>query len=201
MGYRLDRAYGELLNQFRDAPGILSFLEAIFNRIEDTDGLLAALLTKRDLESAEGVWLDILGAIVGVRRPVALIPDENIFTMKNVGDPDDPDLSFGDAVPPTSGGYFQTLAGVRFPDAGLVDDDTFRVFLKAKIYSTSSSPSLPGIGRFISEGFGIDPADFEITVPKSGYIQIELDSAVDSTVRFAIRTFAPVAAGVDLYVV
>lgn len=199
MGFRLDNAYGELLNQFRDATGILSFLEAVFNRIEDTDQLLADLLTKRDLETAEGFWLDIIGAIVGYARPADLIPDGNIFTFKDQGaDLDDPNKSFADGPPITQGGYFQDLGGVYYSNAQLIDDDQYRLLIKAKIAATNASPSLPSIGRFISETFNIP---FTMTVPVKGYIKIELTGSVEPAVRFAIQRFAPVAAGVDLYVV
>lgn len=199
MGFRLDTAYDELLNQFRDSTGILSFLEAVFNRVEDTDELLADLLMKRDLENAEGIWLDYIGAIVGLVRPAEYIPDSNIFTFKDEEtDPDDPDKSFADGPPITHGGYFQSLDGVHYPDAELVDDDEYRIFLKAKIASTNASPSLPSIGRFMSETFGVS---FTISVPTPGYMVIELGTLVEPAVRFAIRKFAPVAGGIYLYVI
>lgn len=199
MGFRLDTAYDELLDQFRNSTGILSFLEAVFNRIEDTDQVLADLLTKRDLESAEGVWLDYIGAIVGFPRFAEYIPAENTFTVKDDPfDPDDQDLGFADGPPITYGGYFQTINGTQVTDGTLADDDTYRTFLKAKIASTNASPSLPSIGRFITKAFAID---FTITVPVKGYIVIELESGVSPDVRFAIKRFAPVAGGVDLYVV
>lgn len=199
MGFRLDTAYEELLNQFQDAPGILSFLEAVFNRVEDTDQLLADLLLKRDLETAEGVWLDIIGAIVGYGRPAEYILDDNIFTFVDQStDPSDPAKSFADDSPATYGGYFQDLDGVHPANAELVGDDDYRVLIKAKIAATNSAPSLPAIGRFISESFGIG---FAIAVPVAGYIVIELDAGTEPIVRFAIRKFAPVMGGVDLYVV
>ena len=199
MGSRLDKAYEEILNQFRNSDTILTYLEAVFNRIEDLDAVLGDLLNKRGIETAEGVWLDIIGAIVGYARPVEYILSENIFTFKDSGtDPDDSDKAFADGPPVTHGGYFQDLYGVYIDGAPLMGDDDYRVLLRAKIAATNADPSLPSIGRFISEAFGVD---FEISVPTSGYISIQLETGTAPAVRFAIQKFAPVAAGVDHYVV
>ena len=199
MGYRLDIAYGELLNQFRDSPRFLSLIDGIFNRVEDTDDLLADLLTKRDLETASGYWLDIIGEILGFRRPTEFVPGDQTFQFKELEtDPDDPDEGFADGPPITVGGYFGDVDGIHFPEAPLVDDDEYRTLLKAKARATNASPSLPSIGRFITDAFSVG---FTITVPARNYIVIELDAGTDSLIQYAIKRFAPVAGGVNLYVI
>lgn len=202
MGFRLDNAYSELPNQYVDSQGILQLLEAIFTIIEDTDILLADLLTKRDLNSAEGVWLDMIGGIVGYPRPAGLILDNNIFTFKtSPPGADDPDKSFGDTATPGAGGYFQGVHGVNLTDGTLVDDDTYRIFLKAKIASKEAEAdvSLVELDNFISETFGID---FITTEPAACYVEVRiLTPDPHPAVRYAIKEFAPITGGVDLYVI
>jgi len=61
-------ALTRLVSQFRDQPDLASFQSAFVNRIQEMEGALQELLAERSLDSAVGVQLDGLGALVGQAR-------------------------------------------------------------------------------------------------------------------------------------
>lgn len=102
---RETKALGRLNNAFGQATNLRNFISAIFTAVDDTDGLIEYLRDNRHLEDAEGVWLDNVGEIVGVGRPLAEIHDSKYFEF---GDTDE------DVTSPTMFEVGQSTGGKRF---------------------------------------------------------------------------------------
>ncbi len=84
-------AQTRILDQFKDRPKMLAMLEAIFDRVDNIEDVLIYLRDYRGLETAEGVWLDIIGDIVGIERPPLEQGYATIFAFKDTEDDlDDP---------------------------------------------------------------------------------------------------------------
>lgn len=77
---RYDLAIEHLMNQFEQSDDFKSLLRVAFNRILDSDEVNYNIENETDTENATGVWLDILGRIVGVKRPAAEFDQDKIFT-------------------------------------------------------------------------------------------------------------------------
>jgi hypothetical protein len=98
MGARLNRALSRIPDEFKDQPMYRQLMTAIVNRMEETDTIIADLATMRWIDSAEGVWLDTVGEIIGIPRFYEPLT-EGIFTYRDMGlqavldhDMNEPDL-------------------------------------------------------------------------------------------------------------
>lgn len=199
MGAATNRALARLLNQFSDRPNIQALLTDIFARVEDSNDILDDLLSSRDIDTATGVWLDILGDIVGVERPYKELSADYIFTFKeNPADPDDPDKAFYDSGPPVTGGYYQSYEGLRDPAGGLITDAEYRKLVKAKAIGNHVGGTIEDITRFILDGYSVSS---HVTEDIPGEIEIELVSALSQGERRAVERNAPRAAGVNLSII
>ncbi len=61
-------ALARLCQQFRDKPNIIALVTAFAERYQDVEDVFQDLLTERDVYSAIGVQLDVIGRIVGMPR-------------------------------------------------------------------------------------------------------------------------------------
>ena len=195
MGVGTDRIVYSLLDQFQKGVSIPAFCVAISNRFEDTDAILKDLALRRWLEpgSAEGVWLDVIGRIVGLPRPGNEIPVSETFTYRLQTDPNDPAKGFSSLASPGTGGKYQTIAGVT--DGTLVDDDVYLQYLEAKILTSVGQTTVLDIFRYIKTAFGVTA---KVIRPKAGFVNIELDDPILPYERRMLVRYAPVGAGIDI---
>jgi hypothetical protein len=174
---------------------MLAFLEAIAARLEDTDIVLEGLLLYRTIDTAEGVWLDQVGDIVGYPRPAAQTADNLVFTLKSIGDPDVGTQALS-SLSGLDGGLLSSLNGL--PTSSLASDSDYRTFLKGKVRATYSGCDIPSIWQFIDFVFSVDAT---ITSPSVGQIDIELPSALTRAEREVIEELCPRSAGMLLTIV
>jgi hypothetical protein len=123
--------------QYQSSPIVLAMLEHIAARMQDTIDVSTWLLAQRDIDTAEGEQLDILGGLIGAHRPPA--QETRIWTLWGPGEHMDPEnlYGLGDPTDPLVGGYIQTprgLADQGNPDAQYPDID-YRVIIKRKAAS------------------------------------------------------------------
>lgn len=64
----VEQAKARFTEQFKDKTKLLQFLEAMLADTQDLETAMYALLTLRQVDTAEGVQLDVLGRIVGQPR-------------------------------------------------------------------------------------------------------------------------------------
>ena len=188
MSVKGDKMKARTLNQFKVSARLLEMLDAINNRFDDSDAVLDYLLYYRFLDTAVGVWLDIIGKILGLARPFQ--ERDDIFTYKSIGDPDDSTLAYGDTAGST-GGVWTSLQGASTGD--LVDDDTYRALLKAKIFAANAKPTIPNIYLFIKQAF--NDTESIVTSPAPGEIEVELVTSLTNGERRLLVELAPVGAG------
>jgi hypothetical protein len=96
-------ALGRVLSQFKNT-NFEDLLTAAFTQIDDVETSLEYFDENRDIDTAAGVWLDNLGAIVGIERPHRQQPYSTIFAFKDGDDEteyiDDPFKGFYDEALP-----------------------------------------------------------------------------------------------------
>jgi hypothetical protein len=198
MGIRTDTAISRILNQFIDAPNFVELFRRILYRFEDSEAILVDLATKRFIDTAEGVWLDYIGDIIGVARPYEPIPDDEIFTYKSIGESDDPDKGFGEIGSPTLGGVYQILAGITGETQAT--DEIYRLYIKAKAEITASKGTFRDIWGMVDFIFPT-LTDINVTAPNVGEVQIETTPTLSLFERRLIENFAPVVAGIKAVVI
>jgi len=195
MGARIVKAKSRLLNQFQDALNLNALLEAIIERFEDTDIVLEGLLLRRTISTAEGIWLDQVGDILGFPRPSAGVPDNEAFTLKSIGDPDNADLGLS-SLGALDGGklsyrYVSTVETYA-------TDSVYRDYLYGKANATKAEVTIPSIYLWIKNTFSVES---KVTSPDTSSIDVELVTALTSSQRKVVEQLAPVKAGVVLEII
>ena len=195
MGERVNRAIGRIPNQFVNSAKWVQYLRSIVLRLEEVDALLASLATERWISTAEGVWLDNVGEIVGIPRFYEELT-EGIFTYKDAyPGTDDPDLAYSNYPGPALGGKYQDLDGLFTDD--LIDDDTYRNWIIAKAAMTGCGGTIRDIYLFIKNAFGIESI---VTNGAPREVLVELGSSLTQGQRLQLVRWAPVVAGTSIYI-
>lgn len=200
MGAIVERSVERLLDQQRDGQNWIDFLTVQGEVFEEILQALVDLSTSTWLDTAEGVWLDRVGEIIGVLRP----PDEevdNVFTVTEYTEPlPDSDMlhGFGELGQPTYGGYVWDLLGLVLTTTG-ASDEVYRSYIAAKQAATNADASIPGIARFFLIAF-----DLVVTVtrPYVGRLDVTLPATgYDLRQRRYMKILCPVVAGIDLHLI
>jgi len=128
--------HNRLLHIIRDGTNVQAIKDILSDVIQDTDDVTNYILDHLSVDEAEGELLEFLGEIIGLARPKAQEDPDRIFTLKRVGETDDPDKGLQDDSDPsvTTGGYMMTLTGlesVTDPDSEMSDSD-YRYFIYQK---------------------------------------------------------------------
>jgi len=174
-------ALSRLGNQFTESSNLRSFISAIFEAVDDTDDMISSLLNQRHLGDASGVWLDNVGKLVGVERPLEEIDDTHYFELWDTSD--DPTQNemyevgeslggsgFTDGYDPGNGNiYF-------FPYDN--NDQVIR-YKKSNETWTKIGPVISGLGSPMFNGFVLGPDDKIYGLPAGANKMYRIDPATD----------------------
>lgn len=135
---------GDLITtQFEDKDVFNRYLRLLKTESQTLLGVYRDLMQKRDIDTATGAQLDIIGDIVGQKRTVE---GADIFPffgfVGNVAS-----NSFGTLFKSTVGGYWYSLGQEIGKDVTL-SDDLYRKIIKAKIIKNNSSGRKEDYVRF-----------------------------------------------------
>lgn len=153
------RDYSALVTSFhRQAPDFMSVVDALTKPLTEIIALQEALVPAFDVDTAVGAQLDIVGLWVGVSRKQTIPIPNAFFTW------DSPDLGWNVG---SWKGPFVPTEGIT-----LLDDDTYRAVIKAKIgsnYWDGSMADLLEIGATDLQSVGIqsfvlDNLDMTVTI-------------------------------------
>jgi hypothetical protein len=133
----IEIARSRVTEQFEGKEVFDKYLQLLIKAHTEIQDVYVDLLQLRDLDSAEGEQLNIIGRIVGQDR---VLINADLYTF----------FGFQGALKAGSFGEIgNNLAGSRFLDYGsptggniTLDDETYRLFIRAKIYknTTTSTP-------------------------------------------------------------
>lgn len=171
----LQIARDRVTQQFKDKGVIDKLLQLLIDEQEELEDLFKALLQQRSIDEAVGAQLDIIGEIVGQPRELISVDLFDFFGFQGALKAG----SMGDVNNPAVGARWYNFGDPLGGNVTL-DDDTYRLFIKAKILknTTASTPEeflsfvnfLFGtpVSALISEGnaeftvlFGRELTDFE----------------------------------------
>lgn len=122
--------------QFKDKPVFDKFIQLLLHGIEDVQENIKKLKQERSLDTAKGAQLDTIGELVGIKR--GSLPqttwEGSYFGFADVTS----SLPFADLNVSNDAGIFFDLGGDDY-SAVPWDDNTYRLFIKAKIYANTSN--------------------------------------------------------------
>ena len=145
----LEVARSRVTEQFKDADIFDRYLQLLLGGKIELQEVFRQLMQERSIDTATGAQLDIIGEIVG--QPREFIDTALLTYFAYLGYP--AAESFGDLNDASIGGYYR---GLNDPLAGntLLNDDQYRLFIKAKIIKNSTNATPNQLLEFIKFVFG-----------------------------------------------
>lgn len=140
----LEEARGRVTEAFKDKPVFDAYLQLISNYSAEMQDMLISLGLERWIDTAVGAQLDILGNIVGQDR--VIIGGELIEFFGYLGALNA--KSYGTLYDPTIGGYYRGKNQSIGADY-VLSDETYRIFIRAKIMKNTTRSTPEDIIKFI----------------------------------------------------
>lgn len=147
----LEEARDRITEQFKGKDIIDRYLQLLIDQQFGIQQVFKDLLQKRSIDEASGATLDIIGEIVGQPRELIAVDLFNWFSFQGVPI----EGSFGDLDDPVVGNKFWDLNLAQSGNV-LMDDETYRMFIKAKILKNTTSSTPEEFIRFVSFIFGTE---------------------------------------------
>lgn len=152
----LQLAESRLATQFKESARLIAYLKALLVEANNLEQVFCDLLEKRWIDTAEGVNLDIIGAIVGQSRSIvgAELFGYFGFAINLESGP------FGSVSDPSEGDRFR---GVSEPTTGnrILSDSEYRLWIRARIIKNTSSSTPEDIIGQIKFIFGAEVVLFQ----------------------------------------
>lgn len=147
----LSEARERITEQFKDKVVVDKYLQLLLAENIQLQEVFRQLMQERSIDTAVGAQLDIIGDIVG--QPRELIDTALIDYFAFVGYPGA--QSYGDLDDSSAGGYYYSYGD---PLAGntLLNDEQYRLFIKAKIIKNNTNVTPNQLLEFISFVFGVN---------------------------------------------
>ena len=145
----LEEARERVTEQFKGQDIFDRYLQILLINNTELQSVIKDLMQKRSIDTAEGVQLDLIGEIVGQKRELIDTALLKYFAFDGYPDAQ----TYGDLNDESIGGVFYSLGD---PLAGntLLNDDQYRLFIKAKIIKNSTNVTPNQFLSFLSFVFG-----------------------------------------------
>lgn len=131
-----------LIEQYQDSPNILAMFESlIHDKYASLNEITDFMYKRLDIDSMSGVNLDEIGKIVGQPRPRAFEGELGGFRFLELVN--NSDEGFSGIGRPDIGGYWVGLESSPF-----MNDDNYRILLKATIFRNNSGCTIPELKRY-----------------------------------------------------
>jgi hypothetical protein len=176
----LERIYDRLLDQYTDVPNWQKYYKVFCELTDELRQAIIEWMAGNFLETAEGVWLDRCGDILGLPRPAEWL-DEGVFTW----DSDVFDERWDQGVWSDGNGI---LTG------DLVDDDLYRPLLRAKAISLFADGTLYDIARVLEVGIG---KTFTVETSAPRVVTATFTETLTEFEQYYAQTLAPTQADTD----
>jgi len=114
-------------SEYQNSPNFIAFLQALMTPFNDCATLAANMYTYFDINNAVGVQLDLIGALIGRKRPTGINPTGAIWDAQ-------PDV---DSIP--------DVDLLTQPINNIVNDSDYRVLLQATIIRNTWDGTIPSL--------------------------------------------------------
>lgn len=147
----LEQARSRVTSQLEDKDIFDRYLQLLISEQTDLFQVFKDLLEKRSIDTAEGEQLDVIGRIVG--QPRELIDTDLLSYFAFDGYPEA--QSYGDLNNSAVGGFYYSL-GTPLAGNTLLNDEQYRLFIRAKVIKNNTAATPEQFLEFISFVFGVD---------------------------------------------
>jgi hypothetical protein len=130
----LDEARDRVTQQFVEKPIFDNYLQILINGQYEIELAIQQVMQLRSIDTAFGAQLDNIGEIVGQPRELLEADLYEYFGFQGATNAQ----SFGTTTDPVVGGLFYDF-GTPFGGNVLLDDNTYRLFIKAKIFKNTTT--------------------------------------------------------------
>lgn len=137
--------------QFKLKDIIDRFLQLEFPNKQEVQEVFKELIQQRSIDEAIGSQLDVIGRIVGQPRELISVELYKYFAFKGYPNGE----TYGDLFDPSVGGVFYSQ-GSALGGNFLLDDKTYRLFIKSKILKNRTSSTPEELISFLSFLFGTE---------------------------------------------
>lgn len=145
----LGTARERVTEQFKDKPIFDKYLQLLIDEQEEIQEVLRQLIQERSIDEAVGAQLDIIGEIVGQPRELISADLFDFFGFQGALKAG----SYGDINNPSIGSRWYDF-GQPLGGNVLLDDETYRLFIKAKILKNNTASTPEEFLAFINFLFG-----------------------------------------------
>jgi hypothetical protein len=145
----LTEARARTCEQFKGKAVFDLYLQLLIKQQTELEQVFKDLIQKRSIDEATGATLDIIGEIVGQPRELISADLFNFFGFAGALKAD----TFGDFGNPSIGSKFYDF-GSPLGGNVLLDDETYRIFIKAKILKNTTASTPEEFITFINFLFG-----------------------------------------------
>ena len=136
-----DESVARLIQIYRDKPKFIALITLYANIAQEIEDTVFDMLLLRDVETAVGAQLDVIGRIVGQSRQIADADPFVFFGFLDGVIPDATTGSFGDLGNPATGERFRSIDEDVSGDVSLADPE-YRLFIKARIIKNHTRGTL-----------------------------------------------------------
>ncbi len=147
----LAEARDRVTEQFKEKDIFDRYLQLLIDQQNSIQEVFKDLIQKRSIDEATGATLDIIGEIVGQPRELISADLFNFFGFQGALKAD----TFGDLGLPQIGSKFYDF-GMPLGGNVLLDDETYRLFIKAKILKNRTASTPEEFLAFVNFMFGTD---------------------------------------------
>ncbi len=158
-------AKSRVTTQYWESTKFLATIAAFAAKCQNIEDALIQVSQISDIDTQEGVNLDVIGDIVGIGRSIHAMPLP-FFGFDDTSE----GLTFGDTDIPGRGGMFYELGEDRYTDWSL-DDTDYRTFIRARISRNHSSGTGEDIIRTLKIIF---PSDNVVVNDVAGHLAINI---------------------------
>lgn len=137
-------AKSRLATEYSESANLIAYIKALLVEADTLEGVIQDVIDKRWIDTATGVNLDIIGAIVG--QPRNLIDAAVLFYFGFAVNPGS--QSLGKISDPSIGGRFRSILESTVGDRELTDEE-YRLFIRARIIKNSITPTNPAMSSFL----------------------------------------------------
>ena len=180
---RIDDAKSRLYNQFHDKPNLEAALELLASGFDDIDDALL-YLGSLDVYTAQGVWLDLIGTIVGQGRRIETPIAVEFFGFQETAG----GLGFGQA-------RFRTNAD-RITETTLLADPEYLKAILARV--AKNGGDISKIGTVNALQIILDTPNIYVRNAGNAKITISIGKALTSTEKNLIDALDIVPAGAGI---
>jgi hypothetical protein len=146
-----EQARTRVTEQFKNKQVFDNYVQILTRGEIDLQNTFKDLLQLRDIDSATGAQLDIIGRIVGQDRELIAADLYDFFGMIGALNA----FPMGDINDPAVGGIFYSY-GIDLGGNVELDDETYRIFIRAKIYKNITASTPEQFIQAIKLIFGLD---------------------------------------------